>query len=218
MPWVRAEYAGEVAVVSAWLAALVPWNLTYQSDLPPLGGEVYLARFGLFGLQIRPRQLILVRRPASLVGNGSTAVTNQTVPMDELIATFVPGTKIVANVYATTPPTAAAFYADLPVTPETTAAGSSLFWGGVAWTVGAAVLLVAIGLSVALYRDEDGVTERLPLDPVVAMGALLGGTCLAFAAASATFYLGRTVTGTPVPIGVVLIGALAVALLRAERV
>ena len=29
--WVRSEYAGELAVLSAWLSAVVPWNLTYSS-------------------------------------------------------------------------------------------------------------------------------------------------------------------------------------------
>lgn len=31
MAWVRSEYAGELAVVSAWLAALLPWNVTYAT-------------------------------------------------------------------------------------------------------------------------------------------------------------------------------------------
>jgi uncharacterized protein (TIGR04206 family) len=29
--WVRSEYAGELAVLSAWLCALLPWSLTYFS-------------------------------------------------------------------------------------------------------------------------------------------------------------------------------------------
>lgn len=219
MPWVRSEYAGEVAVVSAWIAALVPWTVTVQTALPPLGARVYFARFGLFGLQIRPRQTIRVRTSEALVeGQAGGGAVNRTVPIDHVIDLFVPGSKLLGNVYATTPPTATAFYANLPATPETTAAGSSLFLAGLAWTVGAVVLLGALALSVALYRDEAGVTERLPVDPVTAIGGLLGITCLAFAAATVLFYLGRSVTGIPIPIGVVIIGALAVALLRAERV
>lgn len=31
MPWVNSEYAGELAVVSAWLAALLPWSVTVRS-------------------------------------------------------------------------------------------------------------------------------------------------------------------------------------------
>lgn len=31
MPWVRSEYAGELAVVAAWLSALVPWSVSVAS-------------------------------------------------------------------------------------------------------------------------------------------------------------------------------------------
>ncbi|USZ68782.1 hypothetical protein NGM10_03360 [Halorussus salilacus] len=41
MVWVRSEYAGELAVVSAWLAALVPWNITY-STLSGLGSVLFV--------------------------------------------------------------------------------------------------------------------------------------------------------------------------------
>lgn len=49
MPWVRAEYAGALAVVSTWLAALVPWNVTYSPEVS--GGAVLFVRFPFF--QIR---------------------------------------------------------------------------------------------------------------------------------------------------------------------
>jgi hypothetical protein len=49
MVWVRAEYAGALAVVSTWLAALVPWNITYTPDVS--GGAVLFVRFPFF--QIR---------------------------------------------------------------------------------------------------------------------------------------------------------------------
>lgn len=49
MVWVRAEYAGALAVVSTWLAALVPWNITYSLDIS--GGAVLFVRFPFF--QIR---------------------------------------------------------------------------------------------------------------------------------------------------------------------
>ncbi|SNR31851.1 DUF7549 family protein [Halorubrum vacuolatum] len=41
MVWVRSEYAGELAVVSAWLAALIPWNVTY-STAEGIGGVLYI--------------------------------------------------------------------------------------------------------------------------------------------------------------------------------
>jgi hypothetical protein len=49
MVWVRSEYAGELAVVSAWLSALIPWNVTYSPDIA--GGNLLFVRFPLF--QIR---------------------------------------------------------------------------------------------------------------------------------------------------------------------
>ena len=44
--WVRSEYTEELAVLSAWLSALVPWSVMY-SDFGDLGRLVYV-RFPLF--------------------------------------------------------------------------------------------------------------------------------------------------------------------------
>lgn len=49
MVWVRSEYAGELAVLSAWLSALIPWNVTYSVDIA--GGDILFVRFPFF--QIR---------------------------------------------------------------------------------------------------------------------------------------------------------------------
>jgi hypothetical protein len=49
MTWVRAEYAGALAVVSTWLTAFVPWNLTYSADVS--GGAVLFVRFPFFQLR-----------------------------------------------------------------------------------------------------------------------------------------------------------------------
>ncbi|GAA0195038.1 DUF7549 family protein [Halobaculum roseum] len=48
MVWVRSEYAGELAVLSTWVAALLPWNVFYGAVA---GGSVLFVRFPLF--QIR---------------------------------------------------------------------------------------------------------------------------------------------------------------------
>ena len=48
MVWVRSEYAGELAVLSTWVAALLPWNVFYGAVS---GGSVLFVRFPLF--QIR---------------------------------------------------------------------------------------------------------------------------------------------------------------------
>jgi hypothetical protein len=50
MAWVRSEYAGELAVVAAWLAALLPWNMTYTS-IPGTEGSALYLRFPF--LQVR---------------------------------------------------------------------------------------------------------------------------------------------------------------------
>lgn len=41
--WVRSEYAGELAVLSAWLGALVPWEVSLVSDVA--GGNALFVRF-----------------------------------------------------------------------------------------------------------------------------------------------------------------------------
>ncbi|QLG62875.1 DUF7549 family protein [Halorarum salinum] len=48
MVWVRSEYAGELAVVSTWFAALIPWNVLYGDAF---GGSVLLVRFPLLEIQ-----------------------------------------------------------------------------------------------------------------------------------------------------------------------
>jgi uncharacterized protein (TIGR04206 family) len=54
--WVRSEYAGELAVLSTWLSALLPWNVTYATGIE--GGALLFVRFPLaqiryvFGLPI----------------------------------------------------------------------------------------------------------------------------------------------------------------------
>ncbi|AUV81366.1 hypothetical protein C2R22_06580 [Salinigranum rubrum] len=48
MVWVRSEYAGELAVLSTWLSAFIPWNVMLSSVA---GGSVLFVRFPF--LQIR---------------------------------------------------------------------------------------------------------------------------------------------------------------------
>lgn len=45
MVWVKSEYAGELAVVSAWLAALLPWYTSYVPEIDGLPGSVLFVRF-----------------------------------------------------------------------------------------------------------------------------------------------------------------------------
>jgi uncharacterized protein (TIGR04206 family) len=47
--WVKSEYAGELAVVSAWLAALIPWNV-HHSTFGSLGSTLFV-RFPFLQIQ-----------------------------------------------------------------------------------------------------------------------------------------------------------------------
>ncbi|QLG26479.1 hypothetical protein HUG10_02505 [Halorarum halophilum] len=48
MVWVRSEYAGELAVLSTWFSALIPWNVFLGSVA---GGSIVLVRFPLLEVQ-----------------------------------------------------------------------------------------------------------------------------------------------------------------------
>lgn len=193
MPWVKAEYAGELAVLSAWLAALVPWSLT--ADLSAPGGSyMFVLRWPLFELQIRVP--LEVTANGEVIGNASA-----------LLAQQFPGAELFGGLFVTDPVSAAAFYDARP-----------LVLGSVAWAAGAVVVLIAVALSVAMYRDEAGTRARLPADDVRTMGGLLALATLAFAVATLLYAAERAVVGLPIPIGVVVVGALAVGLLRTERV
>jgi len=191
--WVRSEYAGELAVLSAWIAALLPWNVAYQSSAPPEGqASVYFFRFALFEIQFR--------RPWVFEVNGEVADA-----MEVLDAIYA-GTELLGNVYATSPPASVAFY-------DGTMGQASLLW-----TVAALAFAVAFGLSLALYFREDEVAARLPLSEIHLMGALLAVGAVGTGGASALYLTARDSTGIPIPVGVVVVGVLAAVLLRTEKV
>ena len=190
MPWVDAEYAGELAVVAAWLAALVPWSVSLQPNAP--FGSIYFAvRWPLWELQ--------VRLPATVDGDPE--------PVVEALGQVYPGVRLFWDFYLADPLSAATFYDS-----------GLLSAAGTAWVAGAVVVLVAVLLGIALYYDEAGVADRLPVDHVRLMAALLGLATVAFTAATALYWLGPAFVGLPIPVGVVVVGALAVALARVERV
>ena len=190
MPWVDAEYAGELAVVSAWLAALVPWSVSFQPNAP--FGSIYFAvRWPLWELQ--------VRLPATVEGDPQ--------PVIDALTQVYPGVRVFWDFYLADPLSAATFYDP-----------GLLSAAGTAWVAGAAVVLVAVVLGMALYRDEAGVAARLPVDHVRLMAGLLGLATVAFAAATVLYWLGPAFVGLPIPVGVVVLAALAVVLARVERV
>ena len=168
MVWVRSEYAGELAVVSAWIAALVPWNVTYATA-EGVGGILYVrfvfAEFVYFTtLEIGGRsfELLSIRR----------AVAQQT--------------------------------------------GEFVFLAYLTWVLGALLVAAAVGLSIGYYLREERI-ERGPVDPVRAMGALLGGAGLLLLLANYLIAT-RGIPGIPIPVGTLLVLGLGGVLLTVERV
>lgn len=192
MAWVKAEYAGELAVVAAWVAALTPWSLTLQPT-GPLGSILFMSRWPVGELQ--------VRLPASIT------VDEATVSGAPVLADAYPGAHVLGPFFVSDPISATASYG-VP----------ALTYGGLGWAVGGLAVLLGLGLSVALYRNEDGTAARLPVDPIRGMAGLLGVAAVGFAAATVGLWLGPPRIGIPVPVGVVVVGALAIALARVERV
>jgi len=191
--WVRSEYAGELAVLSAWLSVLLPWNITYHGNAPPEGeAAVYFFRFAFFEIQFR--------RPWVFEVNGETTVATE--PLELTYA----GTQLFGNVFVTTPPMSMQFY-------EETLAQASM-----AWTVAAVGFGLALALSLALYLREQEVSAALPVSEVQLMGGLLALGALGTAASTVLFFQDSHTTGITIPVGVVVVGVLAVVLLQTEKI
>ena len=178
MVWVKSEYAEELAVVSAWLSALIPWSISVAiGELQ--GGSLIEFHFPfllvrvLLGVEVdAPNPLILL--PWEAIGFYDTA----------------PG--------------------PLPFA---------------VWTVGAAVVGLAVLLSLAMYVFEDRFRASRR-DPVRIMGGLLLAAAVFHTVASGLLQFGALpIAGVPtdafpgllLPIGVVFQYAFAYTLLRVER-
>lgn len=61
--WVRSEYVGEFAVLSAWVAALLPWSVSF---VRALGGGLLVVRFPF--LEVRYNIGLPIGEAVSLVG------------------------------------------------------------------------------------------------------------------------------------------------------
>jgi hypothetical protein len=203
--WVSSEYANELAVVSAWVALLVPWSVSTQSrsvSTPVADGEagVLFFRFPLFELQFRDDTVT----SESLTGEVAT------VDITEDLAELYPGSELFGDVFATTAPASATFSSEVY--------GSALQQAGILWTLASVGFVLAFLLSIALYVREDRVVAASPVSPVRLMGALLGVGALGTAGATVLHYTQRDVVGFPIPVGLVVIAALAAVLLRTEQV
>ncbi|WP_424019075.1 DUF7549 family protein [Halorientalis pallida] len=179
MVWVKSEYAEELAVVSAWLSALIPWSISVSIG------------------EIQGGSLIEFHFPFLLIR--------------VLLGIEVPG----PNPLIMPPWEAIAYYSDAP--------GPLPF---AVWTVGAAVVGLAVLLSLAMYVFEERFrTARR--DPVRIMGGLLLVAAVLHTVASGLLQFGAlpisgiatdAFPGILLPVGVVFQFAFAYTLLRVERV
>lgn len=164
MVWVQQEYAAELAVLSAWIGVLLPWNITYSAAG---GAWALFIRFPFFEFQ------------------------------------YLSGTPVAEGPAVRTIIGAVSRWQ-----------GEGLETATLVWAVGAGVMLAALVLSVLYYVDESRL-EAARIHPVRLMGGLLGAATLIFGVATVFVWTGGF-GGTPIPIGVVLLGLLAWSLLGAE--
>ena len=201
MVWVRSEYAEELAVVSAWLMALLPWSLSYGR---PAGGLYVAIRFPLFIYE-------------SVQGFGLASHTGFLTPVEALARsvnaglTSEFGTSELTARYGTANPGVSIETVTDAVTVSTYADG---IWAYLLWSVGLLVLVLAIVLSLLMYFETD-LVERWPYDRVRTMGVLLTTAALFYAGATIMLYL--QFPGIYVPVGPFLYFALGYVLLTVER-
>ena len=193
MAWVRSEYAGEFAVIAAWLSMVLPWNIVYHPSVPtdPLASKMAIIRLPLAEFQFR--------FPAVIEVNGETSSAAA------VLEQIYPGFRLFGEVFLTTPVGASGHY------------DGYMQLGSYAWAVGALAVAAAFAVSLAFYLREEALQDRLSADPVRLIGGLLGMAAASLAAASVLYFFDRDLGGIPIPIGVVVMGALSVALLRVER-
>ncbi len=194
--WVRSRYTSELAVLAAWVSLLVPWNIAYHSsatveEFPAVEGTVFFLRFAFFELQLREQSVVA----------GDIRVDNFAEFLDVQYA----GAELFGGLYVTSPPSSAAFY------------DGTLWQASVLWTVAAVAFGLAFALSLALYFRTEPTTERLPVSEVRLMGGLLGIVTVTLAGSSYLYYLEREVAGTPIPVGLLVIGALSLTLLLTKE-
>lgn len=192
MAWIKAEYAEEVAVVTTWLATFLPWSVSYTGDAPA-ESRLFFLRFPVFDLQ--------VRFPTEVTVDGT--VVDAGVP--EMLAAEYGGVGLLGNVHVVLPPTRLGSVAG--------AAGTAYLL----WTAAMVLTLALFVLSLAMYRREETVQAMVPLGYVRLTSIAFGLLTVLLAAATAMFSQSDGAYGSPVPVGVVLIGLFAIVLWRAGR-
>lgn len=245
MVWVKSEYADELAVVSAWLAALLPWAISYTPSHVDFPGTVVYVRFPF--LEIRYvfdfalADALVAHSPAggrTLVGGSTTGAYDlwlvAAIPL--YLAVCLAFALFVAS--GSGGPTTAHLEERLPVSPAVA------FWGSFAvpsvllaaatlyridlgtqgedpavyWLVGAALAGLLGWLWVTRHLGREHLATWLPGGPVRTMGALLLTTGVGFAAASVAFFLWSPFDEWPIPVGVPIVLVLGAILLRVDLV
>jgi hypothetical protein len=197
--WVKAKYANELAVLSAWLAALLPWTVTYSGQgRGPLGSTLILVRTGVLEVQF------VQALPREVVVDGQAQRLENL--REVLAAVGISGLRLSEGVWASTPIASALAQSG---NPEAGVRNAALVGGA-----GGALILAAVGISLLLYAREQWVESLF--DPVRLIGTLLGGATAAFAVA-AVYRWQSSIPGVPIPVGLVVIGVLAAMLLTVDR-
>ncbi|MFT4964297.1 MAG: hypothetical protein ACI9PP_001576 [Halobacteriales archaeon] len=201
MVWVRSEYAEELAVVSAWLMAFLPWSFSYGQ---PMGGRFVALRFPFVIYE-------------NLQGFGAFNHTGFLTPFDALDRSVRAG---LTGAFADSELLTRYGSKEPGVSVKTVIdalAGTSYSDGVLAyllWAGGLLILTVAILLSLLMYFETD-VVERWPYDRVRTMGVLLTIAAVFYAGATIMLYL--QFPGIYVPVGPFLYFALGYVLLTVER-
>ena len=202
MVWVRSKYAEELAVVSAWLMALLPWSLSYGNP----GGARYVAiRFPLFIYESlqgfgQPFDHTGFITPVGALGRTVNSGLTDAFTREDLLArygTADPGLSIASVGDA------------LRVAPNAEA-----IWAYLLWAIGLLILLLAVLLSILMYVEAD-VVDRWPYDRVRTMGVLLAVAAVLYSGATVMLYL--QFPGIYLPIGPFLYLAFGYVLLTVER-
>jgi hypothetical protein len=197
--WVKAKYANELAVLSAWLAALLPWTVTYSGQgRGPLGSTLILVRTGVLEVQF------VQALPREVVVDGQAQRLENL--REVLAAVGISGLRLSEGVWASTPIASALAQSG---NPEAGVRNAALVGGA-----GGALILAAVGTSLLLYAREQWVESLV--DPVRLIGTLLGGATAAFTVA-AVYRWQSSIPGVPIPVGLVVIGVLAAMLLTVDR-
>jgi hypothetical protein len=152
--WVNSKYASELAVLSAWLSAFLPWNLTHSS-FGDLGGTLFV-RFPFFQVQYTWFPVVEIE--------GEVRTFRQT------------GFEVVRGVWVADPLTAR-------LSATGVGANAGVVDASATWLVGAGLVGVAFLLSFGLYFFEERF-EAAPVDPVRAMGGLLALGAVALSVAT----------------------------------